>query len=55
MSEVPLQMGSGEGVEGWLWEGCRERRRCSRDTYPEACITKYALVYEVLKGRSLEV
>ena len=23
------------------WEGCRESRRCSRDTYPESCITKY--------------
>ena len=26
----------------WLWEGCRESRSCSRDTYPESCITKYA-------------
>ena len=24
-----------------LWEGCRESRRCSRDTYPESYITKY--------------
>ena len=23
------------------WEGCRESRRCSRDTYPETYITKY--------------
>ena len=22
------------------WEGCRESRRCSRDTYPEFYITK---------------
>ena len=28
---------------GWLngfWEGYRESRRCSRDTYPESYITK---------------
>jgi len=25
----------------WPWEGYRENRRCSRDTYPESCITKY--------------
>ena len=33
---------------GWLWEGCRESRRCSRDAYPESYITKYTciLVYE---------
>ena len=24
-----------------LWEGCRESRRCSRDTYPESYITEY--------------
>jgi len=23
-----------------LWEGYRQSRRCSRDTYPESCITK---------------
>jgi hypothetical protein len=23
------------------WEGFRESRRCSRDTYPESYITKY--------------
>jgi len=23
-----------------LWEGCRESRRCSRDTYPESYISK---------------
>ena len=28
------------------WEGCRESRRCSRDTYPESCITKNASVRE---------
>ena len=27
-----------------LWEGYHERRRCSRDTYPESCITKYTSV-----------
>ena len=29
-----------------LWEGFRESRRCSRDTYPESYITKYVLIYE---------
>jgi len=28
-----------------LWEGYRESRRCSRDTYPEAYITKYTSIY----------
>ena len=27
-----------------LWEGYHERRRCSRDTYPESCITKYTSI-----------
>jgi len=27
-----------------LWEGCRESRRCSRDTYPESYITKYTSI-----------
>ena len=27
-----------------LWEGYRERRRCSRDTYPESSITKYTSI-----------
>jgi len=26
------------------WEGCRESRRCSRDTYPESYITKYTSI-----------
>ena len=29
-----------------LWEGCRESRRCSRDTYPESYISPSMLVYE---------
>ena len=29
-----------------LWAGFRESRRCSRDTYPESCITEYILIYE---------
>ena len=28
-------------LAGLLWEGYRERRRCSRDTYPESYITNY--------------
>ena len=31
---------------GWLWEGYRESRRSSRDTYPESYISEYTLVYE---------
>ena len=33
---------------GWLhgWEGFRESRRCSRETYPESYITEYILMYE---------
>ena len=27
-------------------EGLRESRRCSRDTYPDSCITEYILIYE---------
>jgi hypothetical protein len=27
-----------------LWEGCRESRRCSRDTYPESYIIKYTSI-----------
>jgi len=27
-----------------LWEGHHESRRCSRDTYPESYITKYASI-----------
>ena len=26
---------------GWLWDRCRESRRCSRDTYLDTCITKH--------------
>ena len=29
-------------VGSTVWEGYRESRRCSRDTYPESYITKYA-------------
>jgi len=27
-----------------VWEGCRESRRYSRDTYPESYITKYTSI-----------
>ena len=36
--------------DGWLWEGFRESRRCSRDTYLESYTTEYALVYEEKHG-----
>ena len=29
---------------GGLWEGCRESRRCSRDTYTDSHITKYTSI-----------
>ena len=35
---------------GLLWEGFRESRRCSRDTYPESYITEYTSVYEDKHG-----
>ena len=28
----------------WLWEGCQETRRCSRDTFPGSSITKYTSI-----------
>ena len=28
-------------LNGSLWEGCHESRRCLRDTFPESYITKY--------------
>ena len=31
---------------GLVWEGFRESRTCSRDTYPESYITEYILIYE---------
>ena len=36
-------------------KGFREGRRCSRDTYPEAYITEYTLVYDdnLLEPRNL--
>ena len=33
-----------EIIDSGLWEGCRESRRCSRDTCPESYITKYTSV-----------
>jgi len=45
---VPRAASAGmAGVVKWLlWEGFRESRRCSRDTYPESYITEYTSVYE---------
>ena len=28
----------------YVWEGCRESRRCPRDTYPESYITRYTSI-----------
>ena len=37
-------------LAGPLWEGCRESRRCSRDTYPESYVTKYTSILRVTVG-----
>ena len=37
-------------LAGPLWEGCRESRRCFRDTYPESYITKYTSTRKVIHG-----
>ena len=37
-------------LAGPLWEGCRESRRCSRDTYPESYITKYTSIRRLKLG-----
>ena len=54
-AELVLMIDS--GLVGPLWEGCRESRRCSRDTYPESYINEYTLAYEdkraVLAHRSV--
>ena len=34
----------------YLWEGCRENRRCSRDTYPELYVTKNASIRRLESG-----
>ena len=36
-------------VDSWLSRRFRESRRCSRDTFPESCITEHTLVYEMIK------
>ena len=33
------------------WEGYRESRRCSRDTYPESYFTKYTSIRSQTRGR----
>jgi len=38
--------GGPQMIDSGLWEGFRESRRCSRDTYPESYITEYILIYE---------
>ena len=39
----------------FLWEGFRESRRCSRDTYPEWYITEYTSVYGDKSPSTLQV
>ena len=42
-TEAPLEPSG----QGFLREGCRESRRCSRDTYPEAYIAKHTRIRRV--------
>ena len=42
---------SGANESDRLWEGCRESRRCSRDTYPESYITKYTSIQRLLASK----
>ena len=41
-------------LAGPLWEGCRESRRCSKDTYPESYITRYTSIrrYSARRARA---
>jgi len=39
----------------FLWEGYRESRRCSRDTYPESCITNYTSAGRRVQGSGFRV
>jgi len=34
-------------IHVWVVEGCREIRRCSRDTYPGSYITKYTSIRDI--------
>jgi len=36
-------------------DGCRESRRCSRDTYPESYITKYTRIRRLVKTKRIQV
>ena len=40
---------------GYLWKGCRESRRFSRDTYPESNITKYTSIRRLNAGFHLSL
>ena len=39
-AEVLIDSGLVGSIAGPFWEGCREGRRCSRDTYPESYTTE---------------
>jgi len=41
------------GLVGSTGEGHHERRRCSRDTYPESCITKFTSIRSKSGSRGL--
>ena len=39
-------------LAGPLWQGCRESRRCSRDTCPESYITKYTSIRRLKRNEN---
>jgi len=43
-SQLPMVTPVSQLLMGPLWEGYRESRRCSRDTYPESYITQYTSI-----------
>ena len=55
---LPRWLLSGDRLRvDWLsgWEGYRESGRCSRDTYPEPCITKYTSIRRQCKPSRSEI
>ena len=49
--DLGFLVGGGGLASGPLWEGHRESRRCSKDTYPESCITKYTSIRRLMNKR----
>ena len=47
------ERGTDKTVKARSWEGFRESRRCSRDTYPESYITECTLAHEDESHRNI--